>query len=261
MCRFCGNSLKKESFGLPRNAGTPKKGWSSAESKSSFGNQSIEGTPLQQNDSLQHSILYAVDPLCPWSYGFAPVFERIQEEYKDKIRFSLVLGGLRFGESAELLTPELARILKHEWKDAEALTKQSFQLGILEQKDFRYDSFPACRAVISAQKINPEITFQYLHTLSKTFFYGNQDPTSAETFFKIAETVGIPKKEFQSVFEDKDTEMETQNDFYFGFSLGVSAFPSLVFSDGAESGILARGYHSYEQLDSILKDYFRAVRF
>ncbi|AOP35020.1 protein-disulfide isomerase [Leptospira tipperaryensis] len=216
---------------------------------------------MNQNDSLQHSILYAADPLCPWSYGFGPVLERIQKEYNDKIRFSLVLGGLRFGETAEPLTPEFARALKHEWKDAEALTKQPFQLGILEQKDIRYDSFPACKAVISAQKIKPEIAFQYLHAFSKAFYHENQDPTSVETFATIAERFEIPKKEFQSVFEDKDTEMETLNDFYFGFSLGVSAFPSLVFSDGAESGILARGYHSYEQLDSILKDYFRAVRF
>ncbi|TGM52889.1 DsbA family protein [Leptospira adleri] len=216
---------------------------------------------MSQNDSLQHSILYVTDPLCPWSYGFGPVLEKIREEYKDKIRFSLVLGGLRFGESSETLTPELARILKHEWKDAEALTKQPFELGILERKNVYYDSFPACKAVISAQKINPEIAFQYLHALSKKFFQENQDPNSSETFLELAKTFGISKKEFQSVFEDKDTETETQNDFYFGFSLGVSAFPSLVFSDGAESGILTRGYHSYEQLDSILKDYFRAVRF
>ncbi|MBM9579598.1 DsbA family protein [Leptospira sp. 201903070] len=216
---------------------------------------------MNQNDSLQHSILYAADPLCPWSYGFGPVFEKIQQEYKDKIRFSLVLGGLRFGESAVPLTSEFSRVLKHEWKDAEALTKQPFQLEILEKKELKYDSFPACRAVISAQKIRPEIAFQYLHGLSKSFYHENRDPTSPETFLGLAEKFEISKKEFLSVFEDKDTEAETLNDFYFGFSLGVSAFPSLVFSDGMESGILARGYHSYEQLDSILKDYFRAVRF
>ncbi|EMK18889.1 thioredoxin [Leptospira kirschneri str. 200803703] len=214
---------------------------------------------MNQNESIRHSILYVTDPLCPWCYGFGSVMEKIREEYKNKIRFSLVLGGLRFQEGAELLTPELARILKHEWKDAEFTTKQPFSLGFLEKMDFRYDSFPACKAVISAQKIRPEIAFEYLNVLSKSFYLENQDPTSIETFVKLSEKFGITAQEFRSVFEDKDTDLETINDFYYGFSLGVSVFPSLVFSDGIENGILTRGYCTLEQVDSILKEYFRAV--
>lgn len=82
---------------------------------------------MNRNEPIRHSILYVTDPLCPWCYGFGSVMKRIKEKYENKIRFSLVLGGLRFEESAELLTPELARVLKHEWKDAEFTTKQSFR--------------------------------------------------------------------------------------------------------------------------------------
>ncbi|EMO26732.1 hypothetical protein LEP1GSC170_1401 [Leptospira interrogans serovar Bataviae str. HAI135] len=178
---------------------------------------------------------------------------------QNKIRFSLVLGGLRFEEGAELLTPELARILKHEWKDAESTTKQPFSLGFLERTNFRYDSFPACKAVISVQKIKPEIAFEYLNALSKSFYFKNQDPTSIETFVKLSEKFGITAQEFKSIFED--TDLETRNDFYYGFSLGVSVFPSLVFSDGIENGILTRGYCTFEQVDSILKEYFRELRY
>ncbi|EMY78724.1 thioredoxin [Leptospira weilii serovar Ranarum str. ICFT] len=206
----------------------------------------------------RHSILYAADPLCPWCYGFGPILQKVREDYKSKIRFSLVLGGLRFENSAEFLTPELARTLKHEWKDAESATKRPFRWGLLDGNDFLYDSFPACKAVISVQKINPEIAFDYLNALSESFHFENQDPTSFRTFVTLSEKFGISAEEFQSVFENTDTE--TRNDFYFGFSLGVSAFPSLIFSDGLESGILTRGFCTYEQVDSILKDYFRAIR-
>ncbi|EQA53453.1 DsbA family protein [Leptospira kmetyi] len=215
---------------------------------------------MNQDQPIQHSILYAVDPLCPWCYGFGPVVEKIRETYKDKIRFSLVLGGLRFEDSSEFLTPELARILKHEWKDAESITKQPFNTDFLNRKDFKYDSFPSCKAVISVQKIDPLIAFNYLNALSKAFYLENSDPTSYETFENLAEKFGIPAATFKTVFEDKDTDLETRNDFYFGFSLGVGAFPSLVFSDGTENGILTRGYCTYEEVDSILKDYFRAAR-
>ncbi|WP_036041508.1 DsbA family protein [Leptospira alstonii] len=210
--------------------------------------------------TIQHSILYTADPLCPWCYGFGPILQKIREEYKNKIRFSLVLGGLRFENSAEFLTPELARTLKHEWKDAEFITKRPFRWGFLDGKNFRYDSFPACKAVISVQKIKPEIAFDYLNILSESFHFENQDPTSFRTFVALSEKFGISAEEFQSVFEEKETDMETRNDFYFGFSLGVSAFPSLIFSDGQESGILTRGFCTYEQVDSILKDYFKAMR-
>ncbi|EKO86677.1 thioredoxin [Leptospira interrogans serovar Grippotyphosa str. 2006006986] len=214
---------------------------------------------MNRNEPIRHSILYVTDPLCPWCYGFGSVMKRIKEKYENKIRFSLVLGGLRFEESAELLTPELARSLKHEWKDAEFTTKQSFSLGFLEKINFRYDSFLACKAVISVQKIKPEIAFEYLNVLSKSFYFENQDPTSFETFVKQSEKFGITVQEFQTVFEDTDTDLETRNDFYYGFSLGVSVFPSLVFSDGIENGILTRGYCTFEQVDFILKEYFRAA--
>ncbi|TGM09795.1 DsbA family protein [Leptospira barantonii] len=215
---------------------------------------------MNEQQPIQHSILYAVDPLCPWCYGFGPVFEKIRETYQDKIRFSLVLGGLRFENSSEFLTPELARILKHEWKDAEAITKQPFNTDFLNRKEFKYDSFPACKAVISVQKIDPTIVFDYLNALSKAFYLENSDPTSLETFADLSEKFGISSSKFKTVFEDKDTDLETRNDFYFSFSLGVGAFPSLVFSDGMENGILTRGYCTYEEVDSILKDYFRAAR-
>ncbi|UOG31191.1 DsbA family protein [Leptospira noguchii] len=214
---------------------------------------------MNQNEPIRHSILYVTDPLCPWCYGFGSVMEKIREEYKNKIRFSLVLGGLRFEEGAELLTPELTRILKHEWKDAESTTKQPFSLGFLERTNFRYDSFLACKAVISVQKIKPEIAFEYLNALSKSFYFENQDPTSIETFVMLSKRFGITAQEFKSIFED--TDLETRNDFYYGFSLGVSVFPSLVFSDGIENGILTRGYCTFEQVDSILKEYFRELRY
>lgn len=170
---------------------------------------------MNQDEPIRHSILYVTDPLCPWCYGFGSVMEKIREEYKNKIRFSLVLGGLRFEDGAELLTPELARILKHEWKDAESITKQPFSLGFLERTDFRYDSFLACKAVISIQKIKPEIAFEYLNALSKSFYFENQDPTSFETFVMLSEKFGITAQKFQSIFED--TDLETRNDFYYGF--------------------------------------------
>lgn len=98
-----------------------------------------------------------------------------------------------------------------------------------------------------------------MNALSKSFYFENQDPTSIETFVKLSEKFGITAQEFKSIFED--TDLETRNDFYYGFSLGVSVFPSLVFSDGIENGILTRGYCTFEQVDSILKEYFRELRY
>ncbi|MDV6237327.1 DsbA family protein [Leptospira ellisii] len=209
---------------------------------------------------LKHSILYAADPLCPWCYGFYPVFRKILESYSDRIRFSLILGGLRFGETAEPFTPELSKILKYEWRDAEAVTKQPFVPEILNRTDILYNSLNACKAIIAVQKISPEIVFEYLGEVSKTFFYENRNPTEYETFLNAARKLGVDPDRFRKTFEDEDTESETWTDFYYGFSAGVSAFPTFIFSDGVESGVLIRGYHSFEQVDSILKDYFRSIR-
>ncbi|PJZ69417.1 protein-disulfide isomerase [Leptospira perolatii] len=207
----------------------------------------------------KHSLLYVADPLCPWSYGFAPVFQRIREKYSNSIEFSLVLGGTQFGADAETFSDELVEKLRYSWKEVERITGRSFNYETLKRRDLRYDSEPACKAIISIQRLRPEVTFDFLDAISLEFHAKGADPSEQKTFATLSESFGVPTDEFQEMYARPETSLETLNDFQYGFSLGVTSFPALVFSDGFERGILSRGYLPFSEVDSMLGDYFRSI--
>ena len=42
-------------------------------------------------------LIYVMDPMCSWCYGFAPVIKRLVAEQEGTLQFKLVMGGLRPG--------------------------------------------------------------------------------------------------------------------------------------------------------------------
>ncbi|EIE03240.1 DSBA-like thioredoxin domain protein [Leptospira licerasiae serovar Varillal str. VAR 010] len=207
----------------------------------------------------KHSILYVADPVCAWCYGFSPVFEKIREKYSDKIEFTLVLGGLKYGPEAENFTEEVTEKLKYLWKEVERISKRNFHYDILQDRNIRYDSEPGSRAVITAQRINPSLSFSFLDKLLESFHSKGKDPSSFETYAEIASELSFPLDEFKELYYREETLLETRNDFNYGYILGVTGFPCLVFSDGLDRGILTKGYSSFEEVDALLGDYFRSI--
>lgn len=208
----------------------------------------------------KHSILYVADPICAWCYGFSPVFAKIREKYSDKIEFTLVLGGLKYGPEVENFSDaEVTEKLKYLWKEVERISKRSFHYDILQNRSIKYDSEPGSRAVITAQRINPSISFAFLDKLLENFHSKGKDPGDFETYSEIASELSLPLDEFKELYDREETLMETRNDFNYGYILGVTGFPCLVFSDGLDRGILVKGYSSFQEVDGLLGDYFRSI--
>ncbi|TGJ98848.1 DsbA family protein [Leptospira langatensis] len=207
----------------------------------------------------KHSIVYVADPICTWCYGFAPIFQKIREKYSDKIDFTLVLGGLRYGQEVEAFTEEVTDKLKYLWKEVERISKRSFHYEILKDRSILYDSEPGSRAVITAQRLDPKISFAYLDRLSESFHAQGKNPNDFQNYLDIAEEFSLSPQEFQEVYQREETLLETRNDFNYGYILGVTGFPCLVFSDGIDRGILTKGFLPFSEVDEILSDYFRSI--
>nr|WP_156895954.1 DsbA family protein [Leptospira broomii] len=209
--------------------------------------------------SDKRSLIYVADPLCAWSYGFGPSILKLKSKYEDKIDFSLVLGGLKYGVDVESFIPEMTDRLRYLWKEVERVSGRKFQYEILNREDLIFDSEPACRAVITAQRLAPTLAFEYLDSLSFSFHAGGKDPTDLNTFLSVASDLSINESDFEELYQREETSLETKTDFNYGFLLGVTGFPTLVFSDGLERGILTKGFLPYEEVESIFTDYFRSI--
>ncbi len=44
---------------------------------------------------MKKELIFVLDPMCSWCWGFAPVIEQLRETQADNYNFSLVMGGLR----------------------------------------------------------------------------------------------------------------------------------------------------------------------
>ena len=72
----------------------------------------------------------------------------------------IVLGGLRPG-GGEAWNEEFKGFLKHHWEEVTARSGQPFGDKLFSLDHFNYDTEPACRAVVVARGMKPEVLTPY----------------------------------------------------------------------------------------------------
>ena len=94
-------------------------------------------------------LLYVMDPMCSWCWGFAPVVEALATQAAERgVPMQLVLGGLRRDQVA-IDAAARVRYLGY-WQAVNASTGQLFNFDEGLPLGMRYDTEPACRAVVTA---------------------------------------------------------------------------------------------------------------
>ncbi len=129
--------------------------------------------------SEQPSFVYVADPMCSWCWGFAPVIEAVAERYELPVQ--LVMGGLRGGSEARMMTDRLADELGHHWEQVDRASGQPFDLHVLDRRDWRYDTEVTCRAVVVVRELAPELARPALHHLQRAFYVEGTPVVDDET--------------------------------------------------------------------------------
>ena len=76
------------------------------------------------------------------------------ERFKDRMPLKLVMGGLRAGNTAPM-RPEDKDYIKGAWIRVNAASGQPFNFAFFDREGFVYDTEPACRAVVTARRLQP----------------------------------------------------------------------------------------------------------
>ena len=101
-------------------------------------------------------LLYIMDPMCSWCWGFAPVAEALVEQAQAAgVELHLVVGGLRTGSGAAL-DPSTRRYILEHWQAVTDATGQTFTHEGALPDGFVYDTEPACRAIVTARRLAPD---------------------------------------------------------------------------------------------------------
>ncbi len=194
-----------------------------------------------------------LDPMCSWCWGFAPVIEQLRETQADNYNFSLVMGGLR--TKGDMVWDESSKgYLKGHWEQVEKRTDQSFSNVLFEKEDFEYDTYPACKAVVTVRELfGIQSAFEYLHLIQERFYIQGEDITNIDILTDLLTTIGLESPSFKIFYESKRAELLMQHDFAKARSMGANAFPSVVIIDEEGHMVCQKGYRSILEIKKLLE--------
>ncbi|MEQ7919242.1 DsbA family protein [Xanthomonas sp. WHRI 1810A] len=201
---------------------------------------------------MRTRLLYVMDPMCSWCWGFAPVADALVEQARVAgLPLHLVVGGLRTGSGAALEPATRRYILEH-WQAVKDTTGQSFRLDGALPDGFVYDTEPACRAVVAARSLDPDIAWRLVKEIQQAFYLEGRDVTQGSVLAELAERAGLPRIEFAEAFDSAEQQAATASDFSWVQDLGLAGFPTLLAERNGQLALLTNGYQPLEQLSPLL---------
>jgi putative protein-disulfide isomerase len=197
-------------------------------------------------------LIYIADPMCSWCYGFGPELTSLREGVPE-LRFEVVLGGLR-AYNKELMDEALRTTLLSHWEKVAEKSGLSFSEEAMSHKDFIYDTEPACRAVVTARMLAPEVALDVFQAIQHGFYADGLDTTKSDVLAKISVAVfnkagiDINAEDFLATWSSEDAITTTNNDFLQTQRWGVTGFPTLVYERVGELYLVTSGFARTEVL-------------
>ncbi len=196
-------------------------------------------------------LIYVMDPMCSWCWGFAPVLQALAEQAQTcDVPLTLVVGGLR-RERAAMDQAGRTRTLSY-WQAVHDATGQPFNFDAGLPEGLVYDTEPACRALVAARSLEPERVWPLAQLIQQAFYAEGRDVTLPAQLVELAEAAGIPRIEFAERFDSPDSRAATEGDFSWAQNLGIAGFPTLLAERHGQLALLTNGYQPLEQLAPLL---------
>lgn len=197
-------------------------------------------------------LIYIADPMCSWCYGFGPELTTLRDGVPE-LHFEVVLGGLR-AYNRELMDEGLKTTLLSHWEKVAETSGLPFSKEALSHANFIYDTEPACRAVVAARMLAPEVTLDVFHAIQHGFYAEALDVTKGDVLAKICVAVmrkaevNISEEDFLALWSSEEAITSTNNDFQQTQRWGVTGFPTLVFERVGELYLVTSGFARTEVL-------------
>ncbi|MGY8831366.1 MAG: DsbA family protein, partial [Pseudomonadales bacterium] len=115
-----------------------------------------------------------------------------------------------------------------------------------------YDTEPACRALVTARNLAPELVWPLARLIQRAFYTEGVDVTRASVLVELAERAGIPRIVFAETFDSAAQRAATAADFSWTQDLGIAGFPTLLAERNGQLALLTNGYQPLDVLQPLL---------
>lgn len=182
-------------------------------------------------------LIYVMDPLCSWCFGFTPVLQNLLQLTEPKGVALQVIGGAR-----------------REWK-TDGSKAVSLKAG---HEGGRIENEPPCRAIVTVRDLAPELVWPMTMKMQEAFHCKGVDIIQSESLARIAERIGLERSAFLEHFNSPAMHEATQENFEWVESLGITGYPTLLTERSNQLALLSSGYHSAEELSPKLKQWLES---
>lgn len=203
---------------------------------------------------MMPTILYCYDAYCGWCYGFSPVMSKIYHEYKGRLLFETLSGGMIPVEAVQHIS-KMAGYIADAYTKVEELTGIKFGEDYLwhvmnpDKSDWYPSSEKPAIAMTVFRDYHPDDTVDFAADLQRALHFDGRDLTDNEAYRHLLEKHSIPEQEFYDKLSSEEYKERAYYDFNLVKQLQVTGFPAVFLqANDLKFFLLAKGYTDYDTL-------------
>lgn len=174
--------------------------------------------------------------MCSWCWGFRPTLQKLCEHLPEQIRFQKLLGGLA-ADNTQLMPAAMREHLQDTWRRImRQIPGTHFNFDFWQTCEPRRSTYPACRAVIAARRLNASLEDPMILAIQRAYYLHARNPSDPDTLIELAAGLGLPPEPFRVCLNDPQTQQQLTHEIAQCRALQLTTFPSLMLqlSDGEQ---------------------------
>lgn len=205
------------------------------------------------------TIYYCYDAYCGWCFGFSPVIKKIAEDYKDKLIFEVLSGGMILSESSQPIGV-MAPYIQTAYKTVEQRTGIKFGQDFLfhifnyTESDWFPNSEKPAIALCIFKEYFPDLQVEFASDLQYALNFEGRDLTDDEAYRHLLEKYKIDADDFYTKLHSQEYKDKAYYEFQLVKQLRVDGFPQVLLQvSESKFYLLTKGYTDYDTFKSTLE--------
>lgn len=210
------------------------------------------------------TLIYCYDAYCGWCYGFSEVMKKIYSDYKGKLDFEVLSGGMILPDPPVPIKAS-AKYIESAYPRVEEITGIKFGEDYLwhikhpDASDWFPNSEKPAIALCVFKDYFPEQQVSFAADLQYALHFEGRDLTDDEAYRLLLNKYNIPEEEFYEKLNDEEYKEQAHYEFALCKQLNVTGFPAVfVQLSDTKFYLVAEGYTDFESLqlriENVLKE-------
>jgi len=215
---------------------------------------------------MKPTLIYCYDAYCGWCYGFSEVIKKIYSEYKTKLEFEVLSGGMILPEEPVSIGAT-AKYIEGAYKRVEEITGAKFGEDYLwhikhpEQSDWFPNSEKPAIALCVFKEFLPEQQVSFASDMQYALHFEGRDLTDDESYRLLLEKYNIDPGDFYGMLTEEEYKEQAHYEFALCKQLNVVGFPAVFIQTGETKFYhIAQGYTPFDSLNERIQNVLKEVQ-